>query len=275
MEEYPEDAKKEFLISFSGPAVNLALAIFTALLLYVFGLAESISPFFSMGIGSFADLLVIFFKVNLILGLFNLFVPALPMDGGRILRSLLSFQMGYRRATQVSAEVAKVIAIFMAFVGITFNPWLIIIALFVYIGASQEGEYASWSNLLAGVKVEDIMSREMVTVPAQMSLDELFEVVFRYRYMGYPVEEDGEIVGVISFSDISKVPRDKLEEYKVKDVMSRKLITIDAQEDAIKAMLKMPKKGVKRLLVVKGGDVVGILSRTDLTRAIELQRLLE
>jgi len=275
MEEYPKEARKEFLISVSGPALNLGLAMITFLILLLIGFADRITPFFDLTIRTPGDILVIFFKANLVLGLFNLFIPALPMDGGRVFRSLLSFKMGYSRATSVSTELAKIIAIFMALAGLMINPWLIIIAFFVYIGASQEGEFSHLSNLLAGVSVRDLMTTEVITVPSDMGLEEFSDLVFNYRYMGYPVKEDDRVVGVVSFSDLSKVPRERIGEYRVSDVMSRGTITIEEGEEAFSALMEMSQKGVKRLLVVKGGEVVGLISRTDLVRAIELQRMLE
>ncbi|HDL14933.1 MAG TPA: CBS domain-containing protein [Euryarchaeota archaeon] len=274
MSEIPRDAKKEFFIAIAGPAMNFAAAFVSVILIIALGMYSRIFPLFSFEITGPADLLLIFFKLNLILGFFNLFVPAIPMDGGRVFRSLLSLKFGFKRATVVSTELAKVIAIFMALFGLFLpNIWLIVIAFFVYIGATQEGEFASISSMLSGLKVRDIMSTGYITVPSGITLAEFFEIEFRHRHLGYPVMENDKIVGVISFSDLSKVPKEKWDDVRVRDIMSSNVITIDAEEDAIKALTKMSKFKIGRLIVLDGSEAVGIISKTDLIRAIELKRL--
>ncbi len=276
MGEMPKEPKKEFFIAIAGPLLNFILAFIGVLIVIVMGLENRIFPFFEFNISDPSDIIVLFFKVNLILGVFNLFVPALPMDGGRVFRSILSLKFSFRRATIISTELAKLIAIFMAISGLFIpNIWFIIIAFFIYIGATQEGEFTTLSFLLSDVKVKDIMSRGYITVPPNITLAEFFEIVFRHRHLGYPVVENDKIVGVISFSDLAKVPRDKWGEVMVKDVMSSKVITIDAEEEAIKSLMEMSRHNIGRLIVVEGREAVGIISKTDLIRAIELKRLLE
>ncbi len=276
MGEIPRDARKEFLIAIAGPLLNFGFALLSGIAILIMGIQREVLPFFTMQLTSPADLIVVFFKINLILGLFNLFIPALPMDGGRVFRSLLAFRMGFTRATMLASEIAKALAIFMALFGFFMpNIWLIIIAFFVYMGAVQEAEFASLSALLSGVRVRDIMSYPVVTVSPDLTLEEFYDFVFKHRYHGYPVVEDGTVIGVVSFTDLAKVPRSEWNNLTVRDIMSHHVITINPWESAFKAMKKMSEHGISRLIVTENGEMIGVISKTDLIRIIELQRLIE
>ena len=275
MEEIPKDPKKEFAIAIAGPGFNFVVSALTIMLIAVFGGLSRVFPFFDLHIGGAMDLLVVFFKVNLMLGVFNLFIPALPMDGGRVFRSLLAFKLGFPVATEVASGVAKIIAIFMALFGVLIpNIWLIFIAFFVYIGAIQESEVSRVSVILSGLKVRDLMTTRVVTVDADITLEELAEIMFEKKHMGYPVVSEGRLVGIITFSDLSRVPRELWSVKRVRDVMTRDLLTISSGDDAFDAFMKMARAGVGRLLVIDEGRLVGIISKTDLLRTLEIMRLM-
>ena len=275
MEEIPRDPKKEFAIAIAGPGFNFIVGGLSLMLIAALGGLEEISPFFELKIKSLMDLLIVFFKVNILLGVFNLFIPALPMDGGRVFRSLLAFRLGLPAATEVATGIAKLIAIFMALTGVLLpNLWLIFIAFFVYIGATQEGEVSRINLMLSGLKVKDLMSTRVVAVDAEITLEELAEIMFEKRHMGYPVLSEGRLVGIITFSDLSRVPREEWSTRRVRDVMTEKLITIAPEEDAFEAFMRMARNGVGRLLVVEDGRLVGIISKTDLLRTLEIMRLM-
>ncbi|NOZ57973.1 MAG: CBS domain-containing protein [Euryarchaeota archaeon] len=275
MEEIPKNPRKEFAIAIAGPGFNFAVGGITLAVILALGEGHRIFPFFEMKIESATDLLLLFFKINILLGAFNLFIPALPMDGGRVFRSLLAFKLGFSAATEIATGIAKMIAIFMALLGALLpNLWLIFIAFFVYIGATQEGEVSRIHLMLAGLKVRDLMSTEVVTVDEDITLQEFAEVIFTKKHMGYPVVSGGKLVGIITFSDLSRVPREKWATTRVGEVMTRKLLTISPEEEASEAFMRMARAGVGRLLVVSGGRLVGIISKTDLLRTLEIMRLM-
>ncbi|WP_457554427.1 CBS domain-containing protein [Candidatus Pyrohabitans sp.] len=275
MEEIPRNPRKELAIAIAGPGFNFAVAAVTLLLLAAIGEAGRIFPFFDMKIAEPVDLLSLFFKINLLLGAFNLFIPALPMDGGRVLRSLLAFRLGFSAATEIATGIARMIAIFMALLGAFMpNLWLIFIAFFVYIGATQEGEVSKVHLMLSGLKVRDLMSADVVAVDEDITLEEFAEIMFSKKHMGYPVVRDGRLVGIITFSDLSRVPREKWSSTRVGEVMTKRLLTISPEEEASEAFMRMARAGVGRLLVVDEGRLIGIISKTDLLRTLELMRLM-
>lgn len=135
MEEIPKVPRQEFLISIAGPLTNIIMAMLTAVPL-ILNLPGPIRPF----LGDFL-------AVNLVLALFNL-IPAFPMDGGRILRAILAERVSYLRATRIAANLGKTIAAMMAVTGLFYNLFLILIGLFIYIGAEQEYQSTLISSLL-------------------------------------------------------------------------------------------------------------------------------
>ncbi len=274
MEELPSEPGQELKIAIAGPGFNFLMSGLSLLALYMLDSLALVFPLFDFSISAPVDLLAVFFKVNLLLGAFNLFVPALPMDGGRVFRSLLALKLGFHAATEIATSIAKVIAVVFALLGVMIpNLWLVFIAFFVYLGAVQESEMLRINFLLSGIKVRDLMSRGVVWVHPDMTLEELAEVMLERKHMGYPVLTDGRLIGIVTFTDLSKVPRSEWSRVRVGEVMSRNLITTTSDADASEAFLTLAKAGVGRLPVVDGGELKGILSKTDLLRAIEVMRL--
>jgi Zn-dependent protease/CBS domain-containing protein len=261
MEEIPSDPGQELRISLAGPLVNFVIAALCYPILLVLGKSYPyISAFVSL-----------FILLNLILGAFNL-LPAFPMDGGRVLRAYLAERMNYVRATELASSVGKQLAIIMAIVGIFFYPLLIFVAIFVYIGADQEYQSVLISRALGDMKVEEIMSREVKTVTPENTVEEVLEIMFLEKHMGYPVLEVNNIVGIVTFHDLSIVAgKDKQKE--ISKFMSRDLIVTSPQEPLTNALEKLNQHKLGRLPVLEQGKLVGIISRTDVMRALEIKKL--
>ncbi len=133
VERMPEVPKHEITVALAGPAVNLFIAFFLWLWLSVTNTMVSTEELTLTG-GSFAQRLML---INIILAVFNL-IPAFPMDGGRILRAVLAIRMNHNKATQLAARVGQGFALWLGLIGLLFNPFLMFIALFVWIGAASE-----------------------------------------------------------------------------------------------------------------------------------------
>ncbi len=272
MEEIPKDPNQELRIAAAGPLANIVIAFFCFLaLLFVGGIGSiSASSFFITNTPS-ADLplfLSNFLGVNLVLGLFNL-LPAFPMDGGRVLRAFFARKMSYTNATKMAASIGKQFAILMAILGIFFNIILIFIAIFIYIGADQEYKNILISSRLEGLRVRDIMTKDVDTLTPDTPVSEALNVMFRQRHMGYPVEDHGNLVGIITFEDISKVPENK-RDIPVEDIMTKDLILTSPNEPAMNSLEKITRNNIGRLPVTENGNLVGIISKTDITRALEV-----
>jgi Zn-dependent protease/CBS domain-containing protein len=257
--EIPQNPRIEFKTALIGPIVSIALGF---LFLFLSLIVKDYVPNLFMQL---------FAYINLVLGAFNL-IPAFPMDGGRVLRAVLAINRPYLRATHTAVQIGKTLAIIMALFGIfiILNPVLIIIAFFIYIAASEEGRQTSVSLTLSGIKVKDIMTTDVVTVPPEMNISSLIDLMFERKHMGYPVVDNGKLVGIVTFTDVRQVPVNRREEIMVRNIMSRELIVATPDENASDIIMKMSQKNVGRIPVVEGEALVGIITRNDLTSVIML-----
>ena len=182
--------------------------------------------------------------------------------------------MPYLRATRKAVHLGKIIAIIMGVFGLFASPWLLFIAFFIYVGASEEEAFTKASVTLEGVKVSDLMTSDVAFVGDNMTILELLQVMFGKKHHVYPVTDPftGVVVGMVAFADIQSVPMDKHNVVLVRDVMATDIISIFDDADAIDALRMMSMQKIGHLLV-KGritGRVAGIVSRIDLIRSIEV-----
>jgi Zn-dependent protease/CBS domain-containing protein len=261
MEEIPRDPKMELKMALAGPLVSGALGV-SAILIY---LAVSSDPKHPIPI-----LLWTLGFINLILMVFNL-LPAFPMDGGRVLRAWFAIRMPYVVATRRAANIGKMFAIFLGILGLfSFNFILLFIAFFIYIGASEEEKATTIDASLEGIKVKNIMSSNVRTITPDLTLRQLMELMFKEKHRGYPVTNGGGLQGIITLTDLQKIPDSQRDITNVRQVMTTNLFVIEPEEEASTAMKIMSERGVRRLPVLQNGELVGIVSREDLVRAIEL-----
>jgi len=272
MEEIPREPRKEARISAAGPALSLGIGIVSYAIYYLFG---PVSPAETEATFKNVTLIVIGIIAfyNILLGFFNL-IPAFPMDGGRLLRAGFATRMPYIDATKRAVVVGKSFAFAMGILGLfTFQLFLLLIALFIYFGGSEEEKATVVSVTLEGVKVRDLMTRvpNVIYVPPDWTLDQLIETMFKTKHMGYPVQEslDSPALGVITFSDVQKVLASERATTRVEDVMKREIISIPPDADAYDALKLMSTHNLGRLMVMEDGQMQGIVSRTDLVRAIQ------
>lgn len=272
MGEIPKDPGQELKIAVAGPLTNFIIAFFCLTGLFITGGtgALGISSFFiphtpTANINRF---LFDFLVINIVLGIFNL-LPAFPMDGGRVLRAFLARKMSYVKATRVAATIGKQFAILMAIFGIFFNFILILIAIFIYIGADQEYKTVMVSSMLEGLFVKDIMTRNVTTLTPETSVSEALNIMFKQRHMGYPVIDENNLVGIITFEDISKVPESE-RNIPVKDIMSKNLILASPDDPVFTTFEKIIKNNIGRLPVTENEKLVGIISRTDIINTLKM-----
>lgn len=265
LEEIPRTPRTELKMALAGPGVSLFIG---SVLLMLYHLLKAVfidNPYLR--------LFLLIGYINIILFIFNL-MPAFPMDGGRVLRAMLAERMSYIKATRTAAGVGRMFAIIMGILGLLTVSvggfWLILIAFFIYIGASEEERSTEVNVTLEGVKIKDIMSSKVMSVPPSLSVEELVNLMFRSKHMGFPVVEDSKIIGMVTFTDIQRIPKEERNKVKVSQIMTKELITINEQDDAVKALKIMTLNNIGRIIVTDREKMVGIVSRTDLLRSIQL-----
>ncbi|MDQ1275112.1 MAG: hypothetical protein QG610_685 [Euryarchaeota archaeon] len=266
MEEIPRDPGQEAKMAFAGPLTSLIIGI-VCLLTYRY----MIAPNPALSANPVYLIIWILGVMNLVLGIFNL-LPAFPMDGGRVLRAFYARRMSYVKATQSAAAVGKFFAILMAIFGILVgNLWFPLIALFIYVGASEEERSTQASVTLENILVKDIMTKDVVSVSPSMSVEDLVHFMFEKKHMGYPVIEGSNLKGIVTFTDIQRVPTLDRPVMRVSDIMTRNIISVPSNSQAIDALKLVTSKNIGRVLVIDNGSVVGVLSRTDLVRILKLR----
>ncbi|MDR5672796.1 CBS domain-containing protein [Halalkaliarchaeum sp. AArc-GB] len=263
--DFPEDWKHEFWIAIAGPVVSVAVGVVA----YVgFLLTPS-------GLDGVAFVLGYLALLNVVLAVFNM-LPGFPMDGGRVLRALLARNRPHAQATQMAAEVGKIFAFVLGLLGLfAFNVILILLAFFIYIAASGEAQQTVLKATFEGVCVRDVMTprNELKTVTETETVAELFERMFRERHTGYPVVRGGELVGVVTLNDASDIKEVERDAFRIDDIMSTDVATIQPDDDALTALRTMQENGVGRLPVVDEDEtLVGLISRTDLMTAFDVIR---
>jgi CBS domain-containing protein len=210
--------------------------------------------------------------LNVALAVFNL-LPAFPMDGGRILRALLARKRPHAKATQQAAEIGKFFAFMLGIVGLFANWFLILLAFFIYIAASSEAQQTTLKASFEGVTVGDVMTTrdDLRTVRSDRSISDLLDQMLEERHLGYPVVDDGRLVGMVTLDDASDINPVERDAYRVEDVMTRDVETVTPDAEAMDAFQRIQQAGIGRLPVVDdAGDVIGIVSRTDLMRAFNI-----
>src|SRR5437588_2592146 len=221
LERMPEKPVQELVIALAGPMVNVVIALG----LFVAGGSQALlNPSTVEGGGLVAQLLTI----NILLVLFNL-LPAFPMDGGRVLRALLATRMSYARATQVAATVGQGFAFVFGFLGLLNPNWfmLIFIALFVYIGASQEAALAQMKDVSRRFPVSSAMVREFRTLSEGASLEEAVDALLATSQHDFPVvDETGNVVGLLTRQNLISALRKNYPTLRVADVMRRDIPTV-------------------------------------------------
>ena len=257
-QEMPRQRGAEAVVAIAGPITSILLAV-------LFWLSWQIvqSPM-ALFVVSYLAI------VNVALALFNM-LPALPMDGGRVLRSLLALRLGQLRATQVAAVVSQLIAVLMGIYGfLTFQIFLLAIAFFIYLAVRGEAQYAVITQALEDIKVEDLMTKDVVTVGPDMPVEQFVKLMFFKKHLGYPVVDEGELVGFVKLQHAENAG----EGATVRDIMATEVKTIAPSESAVNAFKRISENDVGRLVVVDdSGRMLGILSKTDLVRAIQIRMI--
>src|SRR5437870_2448726 len=235
LQRMPDKPWQELAVAVAGPLVNVVIA---AVLIFVLGRRaefQSLQHLEQPGIEMLAKLA----SVNISLVLFNL-IPAFPMDGGRVLRSLLAMAMSYSRATQVAAWIGQALAFVFGFIGLFTNPMLIFIAFFMFLGAQQEAAMAQMKDLALNLPVSDAMVTHMLRLPQQATLDDAVEALLRTSQHEFPVVDEADrLLGVLTRDDMIAALKRRGPATPVVDVMRRDLPAIrsnDPLDEAFRLM---------------------------------------
>jgi Zn-dependent protease/CBS domain-containing protein len=267
----------EFLIALVGPLTSGILA-------GLFGIVASLGG----GVLStpLAGTLAYLAWTNLLLAGFNL-VPGFPLDGGRLLRSAIWKATGsLARATRVASVAGQGVGWLLVAAGVAWllagdlagGIWFAFIGWFLVQAARSSYQELQLQQLLRGVEAEDVMAADLRRIPPDLSLQDAVDDYFmRYDHSAFPVEEHGRTIGLLTLRGVRRVPREQWPTRRVREAMvplgDQVVVAPDARMDSVLGKLQDGEAG--RVLVVQDGEVVGIITPSDLTRWLRRWRTLE
>jgi len=278
MTEEPQNPRLEVFVAAAGPAMSFLISAVSAAGWYLASLAKAPVPV--IAILGYAAL------INGILGVFNL-LPAFPLDGGRVFRGSIWRRSGSLvGATRTAARLSELISLVMmlgGFAAIIMGDfvgglWIVVLGWFIKSGAETSLRQTLIGEALSGVTVSDIMTRDVLTVPPEITLEQLVTDYFLVnRHGGYPVVRNGQILGIITLHCIRMVPRERRSTETVAKAMipCERTVMIKPEQSALDAFQKMARENVGRLLVVENDRLTGILTRGDIMRTIRTRQELE
>ena len=271
LQRMPDKPWQELIVAIAGPLVNVVIAAILILFLGHPAGLEDIEQVEHPGVAMLAKLA----SVNVMLVLFNL-IPAFPMDGGRVLRSLLAMTLPYGRATQIAAWIGQALAFVFGFLGLFSNPLLIFIALFIFLGAQQEAAMAQMKDLSLNLTVSEAMVTHLVRLPPDATLEDAVEALLRTSQHEFPVvDADDRVLGVLTRDGLIAALRRKGSTTAVSEVMQRDLPVVQADEPFDKAFQLMQQSGFPALPVVdRLGSLRGLITPENVGELMMVSTLL-
>lgn len=266
LERLPTRPLQELWVALAGPAVNVAIAV--GLFAWL-ELTASFEPLQTMTLTT-GPVLERLMAVNLFLVAFNM-IPAFPMDGGRVLRAILATRTEYSRATQIAASIGQGIAIVFGFIGLFYNPFLLFIALFVWIGAAQEASLAQMQAAIGGIPVQQAMLTDFRTLHRDDSLERAIELTLAGSQKDFPVVDDGRIEGILTQTDLLTALSAPNRDSTVSSAMQENFVTVDSLEMLEIAFARLKDCDCHTLPVTLDGKLVGLMTMDNLGEYMRIQ----
>jgi Zn-dependent protease len=268
LERMPEKPGQEILVALAGPAVNLVIA---AILLVPLGGQIDIEKLQSIRHAPI-DLLTHVAFANVALFVFNL-IPAFPMDGGRVLRAILAFKLGYAHATRVAATIGQGLAIFFGVLGLLGNPFLILIALFIFIAASGEASYVEMRVLTRGHKAKDAMITTFESLRTGDDLDAAAKKLLETTQQEFPIiDAAGKLRGVLARPNLIENLRQKGPATPVLEAMTRDIPTVSEEESLANIFVTLQKRQSPVVAVVDENQrLKGYINSENLTELLMIR----
>ncbi|SMD44279.1 Zn-dependent protease (includes SpoIVFB) [Aquiflexum balticum DSM 16537] len=270
LEKLPEDPKQELWVAIAGPLVNIGLFIILSTILSITGfdlenLEEiKINP---------NTIILYLASANLVLALFNL-LPAFPMDGGRVLRAFLAIRLPRAKATQIAGGIGQFLAIFFIFFGLFNNPILVLIGLFIFLGAGAEVSHTQQESFLKGYKVNDALMLKFQIISFDAPLSKAVEKLLNSQATHFVVVKDDVAIGTLSRNEIIKGLQEGNESTLVEKVADFNPLKIETQQDLDEAWRNMMSKNKKVAFVIENGHFLGILDQENISEFVMVKSAL-
>jgi Zn-dependent protease/predicted transcriptional regulator len=258
LEKIPEDPGQEFAIAIAGPLVNVVIAGLMYAVIAISGITpdfENYTGIIGIAPENFLHTLLI---VNLILAVFNM-IPAFPMDGGRVFRALLAYKFPRTVATRIAATLGQVIAFGFVVFGLFYNPFLILIGVFIFLGARAEADYTQAQSFLKGYKVKDVVMHQFNSIDSGETLSKAIDLLLNGQGKDFLVTQNGEVFGTLSRNEMIRALAEKGKDTQISAVMNTDVNFIDSNMDLEKLYSGEGRKSESLMPVVENGKLIGVL----------------
>ncbi len=274
MEKEPDTSEVELKIAIAGPLCSLTIS------LIAFAMSGLLQYFKvnSLVLGVFKYIAL----MNATLVVFNS-IPGFPLDGGRVLRaSIWYFNKNLKSATRIATTCGKLFSFLFMTAGLLYlffanyitGIWFLVIGLFLHEAAELSYQQLILKKALVGTPVRDVMIKDVITVPPDLKLDVLVnDYFFKHRHMGFPVVENGKLLGIVTLQCVKEIPNDQWPTTEVRKALIdvRQDLIVCPDNDALDALMQVTKTGLGRLLVVDNGQLLGIIVQRDLVKLFEIK----
>ncbi|NUM54140.1 MAG: site-2 protease family protein [Candidatus Hydrogenedentes bacterium] len=272
LERMPDKPRQEFWVAIAGPAVNVALAVISGIILFIgYGHVPMLG-----GIGFETPPLEQFFFVNVYLVLFNM-LPAFPMDGGRVLRAILASRLPYAQATRIAASVGQAMALLFVLAGfMTGNFMLFFIAMFVWLGAEGEASMAQVKSALGDATVRQAMITRFRSLSPHDPLSAAVDDIFSGFQQDFPVlDHVGRIVGILTYAGLIKALSDSGPRLPVANAMSNEIGMCSPTDRLEEVLPKLQASASSTFAVMDHGVLVGLLTLGNLSEFIMVRSAMQ
>lgn len=266
LERMPDNPSEELVIALAGPAVNLLIAA----VLFPFLMLSTQPDMASLDSINASNFLLSFVVVNITLLVFNM-IPAFPMDGGRVLRALLSMRLQRHVATRIAATIGQLMAILFTTVGFFYNPFLIFIGLFIFISAQAEAETAKTRFMLEGYTVRDVLMTDFRTIDASASVKQAAAMLLEGQCRHFLVIEDGRHTGTLSREDIIRALSTTGETTPVSRAAQQMTVTLSPEMSLTEALQMMQEHHNDFIPVYHAGQLAGVLDNENIMELVMIR----
>ena len=270
LDKMPEKPGQELLVALAGPAVNVVIALLLSLVIPL----KRYFNFDDVVVGemlyapNLQNFLFYLFIANVMLVFFNL-IPAFPMDGGRVLRALLGFRLSRVEATNIAANIGQALAVVFFILGFFINPFLILIAFFIFFGAYGENQMVRQNSILQGHLVKEATLTNITVLRPDSNVQEVMDILLAGTEKDFVVALDNEIMGIVTQNDVIK--HAKTPSILVKDIMDKDFTAIDGSTEITK-VLELIGKAKKRFFPVTSNEkLIGAIDTVNISEFILLK----
>lgn len=268
LERIPENPKQELVVAIAGPLVNVAIALLLLPFVHLSLKLDAASQLAVIGPGNFLTNL---FVVNTTLVAFNL-LPAFPMDGGRVLRALLSFRFDRVKATKIAALIGQALAVIFGLVGFFINPFLLFIGIFIFYSAQQEWMFVEARSYLSGHKVIDVTIHPFAGIEADTPIEAAVKTMLEGEHHDFVVYEQGSVVGTVGRLELVKGLSQFDPKASVREIMDNQLEIVPWDAPLEQALEKIQKVKSRILLVARDNQLFGIVDMENVAAFMMLQQ---